>query len=185
MFKRYEWRLRLPVEEVLARLDATMIGEDAVRARMTERLEDQFCEWRSANRPMGRVAGNRFRLLMPRERLRNPMAPVLHGRVFPAECGSRIKARVGFSWKSIILIVVLLAIFLCIAIPWMIIKFQARQESATYILLRPFGDIAFIGFVVIFVLFRLVARGDVKGFVSFLNEQFQHDIIRDEPESTA
>jgi len=185
VFKRYEWRLRLPVEEVLARLDATMIGEDALRVRMTERLEDQFCEWRSANRPMGRVAGSRFRLFMPRELLRNPMAPMLRGRVLATENGSRITARVGFSWKSILLLAFLFGLYSCIAIPWMIIRFQEGKESVAYILLMPFGDIAFIGFVVIFALFRWVARADVKGFVSFLNEQFQHDIIRDEPESTA
>lgn len=180
MFKRFRWRLRLASDQVLARLDERLIGEGALRERMTERLEAQFIEWRSANNPMGRIKGRRFRLFMPRETLRNPMAPVLHGRVVPTENGSLMTVRVGFSWKSILLITVLLTLFLCVAIPWMVIKAQVGRKSWAYILIASFCDPLFLGFVVIFGLFRWVARKDVKWCVSFLNEHFDKDVIHED-----
>jgi len=178
MFKGIKWRVDLPPEKVLRRLEKNLIGEDALRQRVTERLEEQFAEWRLADRPVGRVAGNRFRLFMPRERMGNPMAPVLRGRVLATPAGSRIVGRVGFSGKTICILAFLAAIWLAVAVPWIIVRIQGGETSWAYLLLVPVLVPDVLGVLVILGILRWVARRDTQAFIRFMNEQFRKDLIR-------
>ena len=176
MFTRLEWHVQLPPGQVLARLDDTLIGEDALRQRMTDALEAKLTEWRQAQRPMGRVKGNRFRMFLARESLRNIMAPVLRGRVRATPEGSRITARVGASWTARIALGILTAIWLMIAVAWIVIRVKSGERNIPYLLLGPVFQPEVLVLILIFASLRWAARKDVHACARFIEEQFKDHI---------
>ena len=177
MFKRYSWHVSLSPEEVRNRLAEKLLGEDALRVCARDGLEYQFTEWRLAGRPMGRVKKNRFRMFLPREALRNPMAPVLRGEISPAESGARITVRVGLSWKSIIILAVLFIMWVCFAVPWAIIQVKANGGSIVSLFLLALTLPEVLVVAIIFAIFRWVARSDVPACLAFMDAQFRDHLL--------
>lgn len=184
MFKRYSWHVSLSPDEVRDRLAENLLGEDALRACARDGLENQFTEWRLAGRPMGRVKKNRFRMFLPREALRNPMAPVLRGKIFLAESGARITARVGLSWKSKFILVVLFIVWVCVAVPWALTQAKSQGGSfvSFFLLALTFPEVFVVA--IIFGIFRWAARSDMPACLAFIDTQFRDHLIPDKSEST-
>ena len=179
MFKRYSWHVGLGPEEVRRRLADNLLGEDALRVYARDGTEYRLTEWRLAGRPMGRVKGNRFRMFLPREFLRNPMAPMLRGSIRPAADGARITMRVSMSWKARIVLLLLFILWLCFAVPWALVQAESEGGSPVSYFLLALTLPEVLVVVLIFALFRWVARADVPACAAFMDGLFRDSLLAD------
>jgi hypothetical protein len=183
MFRKLVWKIALPPEQTLARMEESLVHESAMKGIGSDFLNDSLMEWREKDQLLGRVKGNTFRMFFPREVMRNAMAPILRGRVEADGAGSRVVARVGWTVSSLVILAILVCVWAIFAIPWMNVQHNANGLSWGDAIFGGFFNIFTIPVYFILVVLRLFGLTDQRTYNIYFDTNFHHEIEEANSES--